>query len=374
MRGWLLVLAAGLLALGCGKADGAAADVLTGDGALPDTPPLETGCPADWDAAAGTACEADAPVCRAAACEPCGKGTCPTLRCIAGTWRQVLSNNGCAKPWDADAAAHDVLGWNDVDGGADVPFPVEPPAVTPCLGDTTGIRDHRCSPELATCGLEDCTDPCSQCSFLECWNGLWTHAVTLPIPACYPPANNFEGAGDLPCIMAGCAATPVCGQECTSECGCCACEIGQRRCGTEDEIDPVWHDELAFVYECTGECYQRVACAAGDLCVNASPFGVACAAELDSCAAIEPMFAAILESARVCGPGYGCQLIPSACAPGAHGAWAAVSYEQFKDTEASLTALMKRYVELGCATGECDPTPPNEPYGCVGQRCVFAGE
>lgn len=71
--------------------------------------------------------------------------------------------------------------------------------------------------------------------------------------------ENEEPAED-PCDKIPCAAVPLCGGECSAECGCCMCIPGEGYCRDEG------NDSVAYVCDDSGECYNRLPCAEGTLC------------------------------------------------------------------------------------------------------------
>jgi hypothetical protein len=321
-------------------------------------------------------------VCGLDDCEPCA--ACTTLRCIAGTWRKAETpevRDCTVGPAGDDTVAGDAIAYacdsiGYLDGysgcGAQTQPEPEPMVSVRCLDNPEDIREHPCTAEGETCGLEACADPCAHCRFTVCQGGLWAFQDVLPLSTCYAPAADVaEGPGG--CALWGCGSAPPCGVTYDSECGSCACTVGDLKCGGIGGDDTGSYVEA--VLTCTGTCYEAMPCAADDACADGGPMGVKCVADLETCAEVEAYLLAAIERAQVCTESFYCGVSMAACAPGNRRGWiptqvdppGPIGFVRFDN-------LILRWLELGCDPSGCDPhaQPGLAPATrCIGGLCSF---
>lgn len=296
----------------------------------------------------------------------------------------------------ADATGDTSLDVVDVTDASDIP-PADLDTSGPCPADPIAAEGTACGVEGASCGSEHCTDPCQFCNILMCTGGVWQHLEAHPDPACfedtscpgadcaeapdvdpdpqpdvftdsYCPGADCAEAPDLvpdaedPCANQGCGETPICGQDCGAECGCCGCSTGQTFCGD--------YDGASALYACADNCYVVVPCAPVLGCVDAGPYGVECADDFPTCDDVQAAYDHLTgDAGRACDTGEDCHIVSGQCSFGIGGCWEAVNA---KVSEAELRALGQRFADLGCTTWVCDCMESPADVACVDGLCQAA--
>ena len=222
-----------------------------------------------------------------------------------------------------------------------------------CPPDLFAALDQPCTEEGTYCGGENCDDPCQFCNIITCSAGNWTGVEVFPDPNC-----GDEGGGD-PCADVGCAETPLCGQECTAECGRCPCDKGTATCKNEESG--------SAVHVCSSNnCIAVNPCGSGALCVNGGDAGLGCTNGVLSCENVEAMYAGAV-SHQSCNAPEDCQILAGQCGGGLGGCWEVTNTGV---TQAQLEALAAQFATLGCISAVCKCAAPPAAATCSDGVCV----